>query len=71
MEAVAEATYGRKVTGLKKKVAAAERAVATLKLKTIARLVFDRYHGGEANRCWFRSVFISKQDRNWFHNKSI
>ena len=55
LEALPEEPDGRKVAGLKKKVVAAERAVETLKLRSIATLVFDRYHGAEAKKDWLRS----------------
>ena len=55
LEALPEETDGRKVAGLKKKVVAAERAVETLKLRSIVTLVFDRYHGAEAKKDWLRS----------------
>ena len=42
LEALPEEPDGRKVAGLKKKVVAAERAVETLKLRSIVTLVFDR-----------------------------
>ena len=55
LETLPEEPDARKLAGLKKKVAAAERAVETLKLRSIATLVFDRYHGAEAKKDWLRS----------------
>ena len=55
LESLSEEPDGRKVAGLKKKVVMAERAVETLKLRSIATLVFDRYHGAEAKKDWLRS----------------
>ena len=55
LETLPEEPDARKRAGLKKKVAAAERAVETLKLRSIATLVFDRYHGAEAKKDWLRS----------------
>ena len=46
------------------RVAAAERAVETLERKSVATMVFDRMHGAEAKKDWFRSDFISNQPRN-------
>ena len=55
LESLSEEPDGRKVAGLKKKVVMAERAVETLKLRSIVTLVFDRYHGAEAKKDWLRS----------------
>ena len=64
LETAPEGIDGRKVSALQKKVATAERAMASLERKTIATLVFDRVHGAEAKKDWFRSDFISNQPRN-------
>ena len=55
LETLPEEPDARKRAGLKKKVAAAERAVETLKLRSIVTLVFDKYHGAEAKKDWLRS----------------
>ena len=58
LESAPDGLCAKKVGSLRIRVKAAERAVKTLQLKSVATLVFDRVHGAEAKKEWFRSDFI-------------
>ena len=58
LEAVEADTNQKKILAAQKRVTSAERAVESLKLKSMATLVFDKFHGAEAKQDWYRSVFF-------------
>ena len=59
LETVEAETNQKKIRAAQKRVTSAERAVESMKQKSMATLVFDKTHGVEAKQDWYRSDFFS------------